>query len=1064
MKNKYYFLFFYMSEQYDIDSLLFGILSADNIKAMSVCEINSPKLIGSNTVYDERMGYNPENEKEPCITCGLKKDCVGHFGHINLNEPILHPLLYKHITMYLKCFCTQCYRLLLLDEQLELFGFNKIKGEKRINKIMEKIEKTKLCPHCKSECPKIIFKTKDMNIIMEYPEKDKKKISILLYVDDIKKIFDNIKREDIFSLGIDPDNIHPKDMIITVLPVSPPCARPCVFADGNKCDDDITYQLIEIIKSNNKLETCEEKDREKNIQSLKFRIATMFDNSKGKAKHPTTNNRPLKGFKERLVGKDGRARQNLMGKRVDFSARTVIGADPTLKLGHLGIPKEIAKIHSIPEVVTSFNIDWLTYLVNNDKANSISTIVDGVVKTRNLNYAMFRKGTELLHGDIIVRGNWEPKYDKKGNVKTPKETAFLKIINIQSGNEPIHKRDRIIRNGKVIEYEEPQKKNITLKLGDTVHRQLIKGDYVLFNRQPTLHKGSMLATRIVPMDCKSFKFNLAATKSFNADFDGDEMNIHTPQCQESIAELKYISSTNLNIITAQESKPVIVITQDALVASYLMTKKDFKLTRTQFFDISTRCETWDEKPLYNAERIKRMEKLLKKRGKNSNVFSGRGLFSLLFPETLNYRKKNNAKEDEPVVIIENGVLIEGAMDKSILGNDHGSLIQILNKEYGVQVVSNFIDNVQFLGNAWLLVHGFSVGLEDCMITSEKSVSIIDDTITQCYTKAEGIEETTRNEGIREIRITAALSQARDIGMKISKEAMRMENNFLTTVSSGAKGDFFNIAQITSLLGQQNLEGKRVAHTISHKKRTLPHYPFGKLPKEREYESRGFIRNSFIHGLTPEEFFFHAMSGREGVADTAMGTARSGYIQRKIVKVGEDLCVKYDGTVRDAGNKIIQFVYGSDGFDPTKTIRVQSEPAPCDIERLADRLNTAFECGIDDQPLQLISIPEVKTTIQKTDDKLKQKNILIEKIKKIQPGSICDSSWSVKELSQKLESLNKKEEEVEYESGEEDEDESENEEDENTEDSEEEFIEEFFEDSEPEDAGGDDYEEPDFKDE
>jgi DNA-directed RNA polymerase beta' subunit len=301
-----------------------------------------------------------------------------------------------------------------------------------------------------------------------------------------------------------------------------------------------------------------------------------------------------------------------------------------------------------------------------------------------------------------------------------------------------------------------------------------------------------------------------------------------------------------------------------------MTKDNFKLTRTQFMDISSKGERPDGSPLWNPTKIRTIEKVLKQFGKKPDVFNGNGLISLILPDDLFYSSENKANPEEPIVKIHSGVLYEGTFNKQTLGNSFDSLILILHKEYGVKVVSNFIDNIQFITNNWLLVHGFSIGLEDCMITSEQSVLAIKDTIIQCYTKAQGIEENTQNPGIREVRITAALSQAKDIGMRIAKDAMRKDNNFLSTVNSGAKGDFFNIAQLTGLLGQQNLDGKRVAPTLNHGKRTLPHYPFDggkdKMDKQREYESRGFIRNSFIHGLAPEEFYFHAMSGREGICD------------------------------------------------------------------------------------------------------------------------------------------------------------------------------------------------------
>jgi DNA-directed RNA polymerase beta' subunit len=1007
---------------HDIACIEFGVYSADEIRQMAVCKIDSSDTSGPGTVYDERMGCITDTN-DPCVTCGQKKECWGHFGYIDMAEPVLHPMYLKMIKTFLKCFCKQCHRLLLEREQIELAGFLKMKNERRFNKMLEKLQKTEFCSHCSSPQPKVIYKPKDASISMEYKhKKGEAKISIVMEVEDIKRIFDNISDEDIEMLGFDPTRIHPRNLILTVLPVIPPCSRPYVVADGNICDDDLTYQLIEIVKINKQLldPKITAQKRQKLVHTLRFRISTMFNNSKGKAKHPT-DSRPLKGLKERLAGKKGRIRDNLMGKRVNFSARTVIGAEPTLELDEIGIPHEVAQIHTKPETVTSFNIEWLTELVNSGKANFLTTVrrrrdeegkeVGPEVSTRiNLQYAMYRKGTELLHGDIIVRGDMEFKTNKKGQVVIPKDTGTTQLIHVKTGNELLKDGDRLIRNGKFIEVKYPSQKKINLKIGDIVERQLQKGDIVLFNRQPTLHKGSMLAMRVVPMPHKSFRFNLAATKSFNADFDGDEMNLHAPQSCETEAELRMNSAASLNIITAQESKPIITITQDSLIAAFLMTRREFKLTRGQFIDICMKGKKWDGDILFDPTRLKTIEKVLKSNGKKPVVFNGRGLISMILPENFNYEKKNGAHPDEPVVKIRQGIFIEGALDKSTLGSAHGSIIQLLNKEYGTQITAKFIDNMQFIGNAWLMVHGFSVGLEDCMITSRDSVMAIKDKLTECYTKAEGIEETTRNPGIREIRVTAALSQAKDIGMKIAKDAMRPDNNFRVTVEAGAKGDYFNIAQITGLLGQQNLEGKRVAPMMSHGKRSLPHYPFGELSKEKEYESRGFIRNSFIRGLNPQEFFFHAMSGREGVADTAMGTAKSGYIQRKIVKVCEDIKIQYDQTVRDTTGKIYEFCYGENGYDATKTIRVDSAPAPCDVSRLIDRLNTSYELGIDDEkvvPPAIFDPPVTSQVIRPASRSVSEeekKKKLVGKIRKNVPNTVADESWTVEELTQRVESM------------------------------------------------------------
>ena len=429
-------------------------------------------------------------------------------------------------------------------------------------------------------------------------------------------------------------------------------------------------------------------------------------------------------------------------------------------------------------------------------------------------------------------------------------------------------------------------------------------------------------------------------------FDGDEMNIHAPQSYEAEAELRMLSASKHNIISSQNSKPVIVIVQDSLLAANMMTMENYQLSRVQFMEIASKGQRVDGSPLWNPKKIRTIQQVLKQFGKKPDIYNGKGLISLLLPDDFYYEHETKTNPDEPIVKIHSGVLIEGAFNKSVLGSSNESLILILYKEYGVEITSNFIDNIQFITNAWLMFHGFSIGLEDCMITSEESVLAIEDTLVQCYTKAMGIEETTYNPGIREVRVTAALSQAKDIGMRIAKDAMSPTNNFLVTVRSGAKGDFFNIAQLTGLLGQQNLEGKRVTPSLNHGKRTLPHYPFGELDKEREYESRGFVRHSFIHGLTPEECYFHAMSGREGISDTAMGTARTGYMQRKIVKICEDIQVQYDGTVRDSTGKIYQFAYGDDGLDSTRVVNVDGSHQVCDIKRLVTRLNNEYERNLN----------------------------------------------------------------------------------------------------------------------
>ena len=551
---------------------------------------------------------------------------------------------------------------------------------------------------------------------------------------------------------------------------------------------------------------------------------------------------------------------------------------------------------------------------------------------------------------------------------------------------------------------------------------------------------------------------------------GDESNIHAPQSYEAEAELRYISKPSLNVISPQDGKPIVVIVQDSLIASFLMTRDNKSIPRHYFFDICMKGELVDGSEIFNPKRVKEIESVLKRFNKKPDVFNGRGLISLLLPNNLFYEKRNGKHPDEPIVKIHQGVFLEGALDKNILGQVHGSLIQILNKEFGSEIVANFIDNVQFISNAWMSLHGFSIGLEDCII-SENKENIIRSTLAEYYMKAQGIEETTQNPGIREVRVTAVLSQARDIGMKIAKDAMEKNNNFLVTVTSEAKGDYFNIAQITSLLGQQNIEGKRVASQLNGGKRSLVHYPFGQMDKEREYESRGFIKNSLIRGLCPEEFIFHAMSGREGVINTAMSTAKSGYTQRKIVKICEDLQVNTDGTVRDNTGKIYQYNYGSNGYESSKTIKIDDKPNFCDISRLVNKLNNEKELGIVNELERKDLRPIVECVYEDDfvkDDFVKDdfvKEDVVEKVEKKEKRSVKKvKEKELKETDSDEEELNEIENELDCDEDEKLEEETEETEEDLEEETEEDLDREESDEIEEDDMGDNEDEEDDGDDE
>jgi DNA-directed RNA polymerase beta' subunit len=413
-----------------------------------------------------------------------------------------------------------------------------------------------------------------------------------------------------------------------------------------------------------------------------------------------------------------------------------------------------------------------------------------------------------------------------------------------------------------------------------------------------------------------------------SDSSGDEMNVHVAQSPEANAEIQNLSTVKHNLVTGQSSKMNICLVQDGVLGAFLMTKKDAKpLTQAQFFQCTMRLT------LYGTTFEERY-KLIKT--KLSNACSGRGLVSLILPHDFWYKRKVGKEPSEPWLVIENGVIVRGCLSKASIGSSHHCIPHYIYNEYGADVALTFIDNLQFLANEWLSIRSFSIGLRDCLPTSDTLTHKVQDTIKKCFLEAETIIKRTRNADIRESRINAALGKAKDIGLKIARNAMRPENNFISTVTGGSKGDFFNIAQITGLLGQQNIRGKRLPLFLHRK--SIPHYPDVITSPSERYESRGFIASSFIKGLNPREFFFHACSGREGMSDTAVGTAVSGYIQRRIVKLQEDMRVNYDGSVRDETKRIFQLQYGANGFDCTKTLKVGGQQSFMNLNRLANRLN------------------------------------------------------------------------------------------------------------------------------
>jgi len=418
------------------------------------------------------------------------------------------------------------------------------------------------------------------------------------------------------------------------------------------------------------------------------------------------------------------------------------------------------------------------------------------------------------------------------------------------------------------------------------------------------------------MPYSTFRLNLSVTPPYNADFDGDEMNMHLPQSYETRAEVKELMMVPKMIVSPQANKPVMAIVQDTLLGCRLITKRDTFITKDVFMNIIMWLEDWDGKVPKPA--------ILKPQP----LWTGKQVFSMMLPKVNLLRTSSWARDaddlsfsvDDTGVRIEQGELLTGTLCKKTMGSGGGGLIHVTWEEWGPIAARGLISQTQTLVNYWVLHHGFTVGIADT-IADDETMFTINNTITKAKADVKDVIKLAQNNELElqpgmtmqqsfEQKVNQILNKARDNAGNSAQNSLKDTNNVKMMVTAGSKGSFLNISQMIACVGQQNVEGKRIPYGF--KGRTLPHFSkddFGP-------ESRGFVENSYLRGLTPQEFFFHAMGGREGLIDTAVKTSETGYIQRRLVKAMEDVVVKYDGTVRNSVGDVIQFLYGEDGMDAT----------------------------------------------------------------------------------------------------------------------------------------------------
>ena len=835
----------------EVKGIQFSILSPEEIIKRSVVKITkTDTYTGSEPVisglFDSRMGVLEHNKI--CSTCEQKNVfCPGHFGHIELAKPVYHAMFFDIVKKILKCVCYRCSRILISpntqheDLKNDIIKILSIKNNQKrweaYFKLCNTSTKIKVCGDdkhcgCGSRQPDRYNKEAAMKIIAEWKDKSKETSTQLEFTaEDVLRIFKRITDEDMEVMGFNPKWNRPEWMICTVLVVPPPAVRPSIIEEnGQRREDDLTHKLSDIVKTNNNIiDKINKGATEETIKLitmvLQYHIFTFIDNQiPGLAPSQQRNGRKLKSICDRMRKKDGRIRGNLNGKRVDQSARSVITPDPYISIDELGVPIRVALNITFQEVVNEYNIEEMKRLILN--------------------------GPDKWPG---------AKYVKKAN-------------------------DMITIN---LKYAELAKIVNELKIGDVVHRHLSDGDYILFNRQPSLHKMSMMCHKVIIMPYQTFRLNVLDTPPYNADFDGDEMNLHCPQNIQTMCELKDLAAVPYLILAPRDGKPSIEVVQDTLVGSFRLTK-DYTIVGDKQMANLQMCNSY-------------FKGKLDKPSKNY-TYTGRELYSEILPPGLFIEEKNKAGEK---VIINNSKLIAGNLDKAVFHNITNGLIPVIYHDYGPVEIKKFLDNTQRLVCRWLLTAGFSIGISDLVTdksTDEELNNKIKEMKASAYKKLEDIRKGDlennsifNNEEFIERELLGILNQTTNEVSKISLAKIdERTNRMFNMVKSGSKGKETNIAQIMACVGQQNVDGKRISYGFTD--RTLPHY----TKYDDGPEARGFVENSFISGLSPQEVFFHAMGGREGLIDTAVKSVSGDTLilviedgEAKPIKIGEWIDEKMD---------------------------------------------------------------------------------------------------------------------------------------------------------------------------
>lgn len=857
----------------------FGILSSSEKKKLSYLKIDETATHEHNidkkgTLYDSRMGTTGGGL---CTTCLLSSnEDPGHFGLIKLPIPMFNPVYIDHIKKILICICFKCGR-----NRVNPHYYNYILSHPRkdrlklaVNALTSNLE-CSVCGYINnikydikqsySIYYKIVSK-KNKSRARKTPSNMDSNMDGKLYPAIVKKMFKNLRNIDIELFGFDVVHSHPMNMILTNIIVPPPTVRPVIFGTDmthNRTEDNLYSLYSGIKKAISKLNKEISRSRpdqhddssgesrgykEQWEDVLAIHISNLLTN------RPSSRNehslkviggkKKVNSIKDMLKGKTGLIRGNIMGKRVNWSGRSVISGDSELDIDEIGVP-----VLMCMELCEKVHLNKYNY--------------DDVVK-----------------------------WIRNGSKKWP---GANKIVKRDSGMEISLLYGRKINIDMIIE---------KLNHGDIIYRHLIDGDYLLFNRQPTLHKTSIMGHRVkvlVGSDStiatNTLRLNVCVTPPYNADFDGDEMNVFRVTEPASVCEIINIMAVPHHFIDPISSNVVVAPIQDNILGAYIMSKySDHELSREEYFDIIGRAKYIDLTRVRTATDIYRAIECLE----------------IILPPTFTM--------DSGGVIFRNSKYIEGIITKTTCKK----MNKLIWHNYGPSASSRFLSSFQRITDRFMTLWGATISINDCYVDAKIKNKL---KANLELARKENIKLLSDfNEGKITIPITQTPEQAFEYMVnnniihkysKINSEILinhlesDTQNNFINMYKSGAKGETKNVSQILDSLGQQVIEGNRVE--MSYGSRTLPFY----TKYENSLESRGYVFQSFADGLDQDGYFFQAKSARMGIIDTAHKTAKTGRMGRELVKTHESVIASYDNMVRINNKMIVSFAYGGDHYDPLR---------------------------------------------------------------------------------------------------------------------------------------------------